>query len=119
MSTARNVAIILVLAAAVAFIPGGGTTAASWARSCSTLIMVSLVFFVVSLLPRAPRSSSTALGDRWRGLLYGAVGVVVLALAALPRLKDHRRRHARRGRRCSAAPRTRSTLVWRHYREYA
>ena len=46
MSIARNVGIVLVLAAAVAFIPGGGTTAAVAGAVLSTLILVSLVFFV-------------------------------------------------------------------------
>ena len=45
MSTARNVAIVLVIAAAVAFIPGGGTTAGLVGAILSTLIRVSLVFF--------------------------------------------------------------------------
>ena len=49
MTVARNVGIILVLAAAVAFIPGGGTTAAVVAAVLSTLILVALVFFVARL----------------------------------------------------------------------
>ena len=86
MSTARNVAIVLLLAAAVAFLPGGGTTAGLIAGILSTLIMVSLVFFVYRFY-REHRLELDGLGDRWRGLLYGAIGVVVLALAALPRQK--------------------------------
>ena len=87
MSTARNVAIVLVLAAAVAFLPGGGTTAGLVGAILSTLIMVSLVFFAYRFY-REHRLELDGLGDRWRGLLYGAIGVVVLALAALPRLPD-------------------------------
>jgi uncharacterized protein involved in cysteine biosynthesis len=117
VSTARNVAIILVIAAAVAFIPGGGTTAGLVGAVLSTLIMVSLVFFAYRFY-REHRLELDGLGDRWRGLLYGAIGAVVLALAALPRLKDS----------------SGGTLVvvgvlggaayafyavWRHYREYA
>jgi hypothetical protein len=117
VSTARNVAIILAIAAAVAFIPGGGTTAGLVGAILSTLIMVSLVFFAYRFY-REHRLELDGLGDRWRGLLYGAIGAVVLALAALPRLKDS----------------SGGTLVvvvvlggaayafyavWRHYREYA
>jgi hypothetical protein len=86
-STVRNVAIILVLAAAVAFVPGGGTTAGLIGGILSTLIMVSLVFFAYRFY-REHRVELYGLGDRWRGLLYGAIAVVVLALAARPRLSD-------------------------------
>ena len=117
MSAARNVAIVLLLAAAVAFIPGGGTTAGLVGAVLSTLILVSFVFFAYRFY-REHRLEIDGLGDRWRGLLYGAIGAVVLALAALPRLKDS----------------SGGTLVvvvvlggaayafyavWRHYREYA
>ncbi|HEX7300499.1 MAG TPA: hypothetical protein VF257_15995 [Solirubrobacteraceae bacterium] len=87
MSTARNVGIILVLAALVAFIPGGGTTAAVIGAVLSTLILVALVFFVARLY-REHRLDLEGLGDRWRGLLYGAVGVAILAMAARPRLSE-------------------------------
>jgi hypothetical protein len=87
VSTARNVAIVLVLAAAVAFIPGGGTTAGLVGGILSTLIFVSLVFFAYRFY-REHRLELDGLGDRWRGLLYGAIAAVVLALAALPRLQD-------------------------------
>jgi hypothetical protein len=103
VSTARNVAIILVIAAAVAFIPGGGTTAG----------LVGAVRFY-----REHRLELDGLGDRWRGLLYGAIGAVVLALAALPRLKD-----TSGGTLVVVAVLGGAAYafyaVWRHYREYA
>ena len=119
MSTgaARNVAIVLVLAAAVAFIPGGGSTAALVAAILSTLIMVSLVFFAYRFY-REHRVELDGLGDRWRGLLYGAIGAVVLALAALPRLSD-----SSGGTLVVVALLGGAAYafyaVWRHYREYA
>ena len=79
MTIARNVAIVLVLAAAVAFIPGGGTTAGLIGAILSTLIIVSLVFFAYRFY-REHRVELDGLGDRWRGLLYGAIAAVVLAL---------------------------------------
>ena len=106
--TARNVAIVLVLAAAVAFLPGGGTTAALVGAILSTLIIVSLVFFAYRFYrehrveldgARRPLARPALRGDRRRRA--GARG----AAAAV----GHLRRHARRGRRCSAARRTRST----------
>ena len=87
MATARNIGIILLLAAAVAFLPGGGTTAGLIGGILSTLIMVSLVFFAFRFY-REHRVELDGLGDRFRGLLYGAIGVVVLELAALPRLQN-------------------------------
>jgi multisubunit Na+/H+ antiporter MnhB subunit len=117
VSTARNVAIILVIAAAVAFIPGGGTTAGLVGAVLSTLIMVSLVFFAYRFY-REHRLELDGLGDRWRGLLYGAIGAVVLALAALPRLKD-----SSGGTLVVVAVLGGAAYafyaVWRHYREYA
>jgi hypothetical protein len=116
-STARNVAIVLVLAAAVAFLPGGGTTAGLIGAILSTLIMVSLVFFAYRFY-REHRVELHGLGDRWRGLLYGSIAAVVLALAALPRLKDTSGGTlvvvALLGGAAYAL-----YAVWRHYREYA
>ena len=116
-STVRNVAIILVLAAAVAFIPGGGQTAGLVGAILSTLIMVSLVFFAYRFY-RDHRMELDGLGDRWRGLLYGAIGAVVLALAALPQLSD-----SSGGTLAVVAVLGGAAYalyaVWRHYREYA
>ena len=116
-STARNVAIILLLAAAVAFIPGGGTTAGLVGGILSTLIMVSLVFFAYRFY-REHRVELDALGDRWRGLLYGAIAAVVLALAALPRLHDSSGGTLVVVALLGAAAYA-FYAVWRHYREYA
>ena len=117
LSTVRNIGIILVLAAGVAFLPGGGTTAAVIGAVLSTLILVSLVFFVARLY-REHWLEIDGLGDRWRALLYGAVAVVVVDMAAGPRLR------ASDGGTLVwvallALPAYAVYLVWRHYREYA
>jgi hypothetical protein len=117
VSTARNVAIVLVLAAAVAFIPGGGTTAGLVGGILSTLIFVSLVFFAYRFY-REHRLELDGLGDRWRGLLYGAIAAVVLALAALPRLQDTSGGTLVVVVVLGAAAYA-FYAVWRHYREYA
>jgi hypothetical protein len=116
-STVRNVAIILVLAAAVAFVPGGGTTAGLIGAILSTLIMVSLVFFAYRFY-RERRVELDGLGDRWRGLLYCAIAVVVLALAARPRLADSSGGTLVVVALLGAAAYA-FYAVWRHYREYA
>jgi len=117
MTVARNVGIILVLAAAVAFIPGGGTTAAVVAAVLSTLILVALVFFVARLY-RDHRLDLEMLGDRWRLLLYGAVGVIVLAMAAHQRLQDQGSGGTIVWIALLAGSAYTLYLVWRHYREY-
>ena len=116
-ATVRNVAIILVLAAAVAFIPGGGTTAGLIGAILSTLILVSLVFFAYRFY-REHRVELDGLGDRWRGLLYSAIGVVVLALAALPRLSNDSGGTIIVVVLLGVAAYA-FYAVWRHYREYA
>jgi membrane protease YdiL (CAAX protease family) len=116
VSIARNVGIILVLAAAVAFIPGGGTTAAVAGAVLSTLILVSLVFFAGRLY-RDHRLDLEMLGDRWRGLLYGAVAVIVLAMAARPRLQDQGDSGTIVWIALLAGAAYAIYLVWRHHRE--
>jgi hypothetical protein len=117
VTAARNVAIILVLAAAVAFIPGGGTTADVAGAVLSTLILVSLVFFVARLY-RDHRLDLDMLGDRWRALLYGAVAVIVLAMAARPRLREQGDGGTLVWIGLLAAAVYAIYLVWRHHREY-
>ena len=117
MIAARNVAIILLLAAAVAFVPGGGTTAALVGGILSTLILVSFVLLAARFY-RERRLDIEGLGDRWRALLYGEIGVAILDMAARPRLSETDGGTivwvALLGA-CAYA----LYLVWRHYREYA
>jgi hypothetical protein len=83
--TARNVAILLVLAAAVAFLPGGH-------RAANTVATILGVAFAVGLayaglwFYRQHRIAIYSLGDRRRALLYGAIGVGVVTLAAQTRM---------------------------------
>jgi chromate transport protein ChrA len=117
VSVARNVGILLVLAAAVAFIPGGGTSAAVVGAVLSTLILVSLVIFAARLY-RDHRLDLDTLGDRWRGLLYGAIAVIVLAMAARPRLREQGDSGTIVWIVLLAGAAYAIYLVWRHHREY-
>jgi multisubunit Na+/H+ antiporter MnhB subunit len=85
VTVARNVAIIALLAAAVAFVPGGGTTANIVGGVLSTLILVAFVLLAARFY-RERRLDLDSLGDRWRGALYGAIAVLVLAFAGRARL---------------------------------
>jgi hypothetical protein len=117
VSVARNVGILLVLAAVVAFIPGGGTSAAVVGAVLSTLILVSLVIFAARLY-RDHRLDLDILGDRWRGLFYGAIAVIVLAMAARPRLREQGDTGTIVWIVLLAGAVYAIYLVWRHHREY-
>jgi hypothetical protein len=85
--TLRNVLIVVAVAAAVAFLPGGGDTA----QLVSALLGIGITVIFVLLGIRFYRENRVAvfsLGDRHRGLLYGALGAIVLALAGRSKLLD-------------------------------
>lgn len=84
-SAARNILIILLLAAAVAFLPGGGT-AASVVLTALYLAFLGSVGWVGAIVYRERRGSLYLLGDGRRGLLYGAIVVIVVTLTATSRL---------------------------------
>ena len=85
MKTARNLAILALIAAAVYFLPGGG-------RAASTFEAVLLVAFgaVIAYLGlrlyREHRIALHGLGDRHRALLYGAFALGVFDLLARARM---------------------------------
>jgi hypothetical protein len=117
MTAARNVAIVLALAAGYAFIPGGGTAGDVIGAVLSTLILVSIVVLIARVY-RERRLDLDGLGDRWRGVLYGALGVIVLAMAARDQLVE-----TGGGTllwiACLGVASYSLYLVWRRYREYA
>jgi len=83
----RNTLIILAIAAAVAFIPGGGDTADVVAAVLSVAILAAFVM-IFARLYREHRMTIFGLGDRDRGILYGSLGIIVWALAARDKLFD-------------------------------
>ena len=85
--TLRNVLIILAVAAAVAFLPGGGDTASLVSSVLGVAITVIFVLFGVRFY-RENRVAIFSLGDKHRALLYGALGALVLALAGRKDLID-------------------------------
>jgi peptidoglycan/LPS O-acetylase OafA/YrhL len=87
LATLRNIAIILALGAIVAFAPGGG----EGADLISQLLGAVFTIVIALLLGRFYvqfRSEIYGLGDTWRAVLYVAVGVIVVTLAASSRLFD-------------------------------
>jgi hypothetical protein len=85
VKAARNALIILAIAAAVAFLPGGWPAAAFFGTLLSLIMFGGLAWFVARLYVDH-RLDLFSIGDRNRALLYGAVAVVVLTLAASNRL---------------------------------
>jgi hypothetical protein len=85
LKTARNVAVIALIAAAVYLLPGGG-------RAANTVVAVIYVAFGVAIgyialrMYREHRVAIHSLGDRYRGLLYGSVAVAYLLVMARERM---------------------------------
>jgi hypothetical protein len=117
VTAARNIVIVLALAALVAVLPGGGTAAVVIGGVLSTLILVSFVLLAARFY-REHRIDLHSLGDLWRALLYGAVGLAVLAMAARPRLWETGAGTLAWAVLIAAAAYS-LYLVWRHYREYS
>ena len=85
MTTARNVAIVLAIAAIITFLPGGGDVADVVSRTLS-LAFIGVIVFGISWAYRRRRIDLEPLTPAFRVLLYGSVGLIVLALAAASRL---------------------------------
>ncbi len=81
VKTARNVAIVLAIAAAVYFLPGGGRAASTFEAVLWVAFGIGIAYFLLRLY-REQRIALHGLGDSHRGLLYGALaGGVFLATA--------------------------------------
>jgi hypothetical protein len=85
LKTARNVGILLVLAAAVAFLPGGHRAAATVRTVLGVAFGVALAFGGLRFY-LGRRVDLYSLGENRRALLYGALGVGVVTLAAKVRM---------------------------------
>src|ERR1700689_619903 len=83
--TARNLAIIVAIAAAIYFVPGGGRVASTFAAALWTAFGVG-VGFAALFFYRERRVWVHGLGDRHRAMLYGAIGLGVFAWVARARM---------------------------------
>ncbi|MCW2994953.1 MAG: hypothetical protein JWQ18_2448 [Conexibacter sp.] len=86
-STARNVLIIVAIAAAVAFLPGGGETAGLVWSLLGIALAVTFVVLGVRFY-RENRVAVFSLGDKYRALAYGAIAAVVVAFAGKDKLTE-------------------------------
>ena len=116
MKGLRNATIIALLALGVAALPGGGAAANFFGALLFVLITIFLVLFAGRFYLEN-RVAIYSLGDRYRALLYGALGVVILTLAAGPRLFDTGAGTLLWFVLMGGAGYS-MYLVWRHQREY-
>jgi hypothetical protein len=87
MQTARNVAIIAVLALGVAAIPGGGT-AAETVLAALVMGFLAAMGFLAYRRYRENQLTLSTLRDSRRAILYGAFGVLALMIAGADELLD-------------------------------
>jgi hypothetical protein len=81
----RNIAIVLLLAALIDVVPGGGP-AAQFLIQLISLAFLGAIAWVASRLYREHRMGLYALGDRRRAIVYVAAGVATLTFTASNRL---------------------------------
>lgn len=85
LGTARNIVIVLALAAVVDIVPGGGTGANVVVQAIS-LIFLGALAWIVALMYREHRNALYSLGDARRAALYASAAVLALSLTATGRL---------------------------------
>jgi hypothetical protein len=85
MKTARNVAIVLAIAAAVYLLPGGGRAASTFEAALWVAFGGGMAFLALRQY-REHRVAVHSLGDAHRALLYGAVATAAFAWMARSRM---------------------------------
>jgi hypothetical protein len=81
----RNILIIVGLALVVWLLPGGDEGSATVYNLLIVILTAGLLFFGYRLYMEH-RATIFGLGDRQRGLLYGAIGLAAIAIIATSRL---------------------------------
>src|SRR3954470_22070538 len=85
MRAVRNVAIIMVLALGVAFVPGGGN-AVDAIVTALVMGMLAGIAWSIYVLSRQNQLTLAPLGDGRRAILYGALGLLALLVAGYDKL---------------------------------
>lgn len=80
MRTARNVAIVLLLALGVAFLPGGGNLAEA-VLTLLTMALLAGIAWMLYTLSRENQLTLATLTEGRRAILYGAFGMLALLVA--------------------------------------
>ncbi|HEX3734094.1 MAG TPA: hypothetical protein VHU86_02960 [Solirubrobacterales bacterium] len=87
MRTARNVAIIMVLALGVAFAPAGGNVVDA-VFTALTMGFLAGIAWMLFTLSRQNQLTLATLSDSRRAILYGALGVLALLVAGFDKLQS-------------------------------
>ena len=85
MRAARNIAIVMVLALGVAFVPGGGN-AADTIFAALTMGFLAGISWMLYTLSRQNRLTLATLSDGRRAIFYGAFGMLALLIAGSDKL---------------------------------
>jgi hypothetical protein len=83
--TARNLAIIMLLALVIAFLPGGGNLAEA-VLTALTMALLAGIAWMVYTFSRENQLTLATLSDSRRAILYGAVGLLTLLIAGSDKL---------------------------------
>ena len=84
-ATARNVVIVLAIAAVIDIVPGGGTSADVVVQVISLVFLAALAW-VLSLMYREHRGELYRFGDRRRAGLYASAVVLAVTFTATHRM---------------------------------
>lgn len=85
MKNLRNVAIIMLLALGVAFLPGGGN-AVDTVTTALVMGFLAGISWLLYVLSRQNQLTLATLRDSRRGMLYGALGLIALLIAGSDKL---------------------------------
>jgi hypothetical protein len=83
--TVRNIAIIMVLALGVAFVPGGGNFVEAIVTAVTMGFLAGIAWMLYTL-SRQNQLTLATLSDRRRAILYGALGLIALLIAGTDKL---------------------------------
>jgi hypothetical protein len=78
--TARNVAIVMLLALGVAYLPGGGNLSAA-VITLLTMALLAGIAWMLYVLSRENQLTLSTLTDGQRAIFYGAFGMLALLVA--------------------------------------
>lgn len=117
-ATVRNVAIIVILAAVVAFLPGG-MEGASLVNQVLSAVFVVLIALILGQLYRRFRYDIYGLGDQFRAIFYCSVAAIVIALACASRMLNENGATFALWFVLMGGGAFGLYATWRHYREYS
>jgi hypothetical protein len=83
--TARNVAIVMLLALGVAYLPGGGNLAAA-VLTLLTMALLAGIAWMLYVLSRENQLTLSTLTDGRRAIFYGAFGMLALLVAGASKM---------------------------------